>query len=281
MRRGDERNRLSEPGERGELLARRQAEAQDRVGRLRGGVEWPAFPHEGVLGIEGVERVAQRGRTAGGRDDGVPRGRDGRERPAGDVNRRSSHDQRPSCVALEEVTKRGGVPAQHDAVRLARFAEQGVECGLVLARRELLRPREDDRGNGAEFQRRACDERGEVFHRAGEERDGAGFEEPGRAGEPRDGVDPNGIRCRGHPLCGGHVIRTDDKGGRGGTGGRGGSAGLRIGGWRREKLPELARLLGRGRRHQYHVPAARERSLHLVQRHTVLDYQGAGVRKGC
>src|SRR5437870_13570907 len=66
LRRGDERNRLSEPGERGELLARRQAEAQDRVGRLRGGVEWPAFPHEGVLGIEGVERVAQRGRSAGG-----------------------------------------------------------------------------------------------------------------------------------------------------------------------------------------------------------------------
>src|SRR5206468_7436677 len=60
LRRGDERNRLSEPGERGELLARRQAEAQDRVGRLRGRVEWPAIPHEGALGIEDVERSEER-----------------------------------------------------------------------------------------------------------------------------------------------------------------------------------------------------------------------------
>src|SRR5207245_1003960 len=80
-------------------------------------------------------------------------------------------------VPLQEVGQHGGVPAQHDAVRSARVAQQAVERGRLLARGEQLGPRDDDGGDGVQLDGGARDQRGNVFHRAGENGDAALLED--------------------------------------------------------------------------------------------------------
>ena len=91
-------------------------------------------------------------------------------------------------------------------MRSARVAQQAVERGRLLARGEQLGPRDDDGGDGVQLDGGARDQRGNVFHRAGENGDAALLEDAGGAGESGDGVNTKLRRSGGGPLRGGHVI---------------------------------------------------------------------------
>src|SRR6058998_3732941 len=46
-------------------------------------------------------------------------------------------------VSLEKVAEQGGIPAQHDAVSVAGFAEDGVERGGAVTLHQGFGPRND------------------------------------------------------------------------------------------------------------------------------------------
>jgi len=166
------------------------------------------------------------------------------------------------------MSQHRGVPAQHDAVRIARIAQQPVERGRLLARGEQFGPRDDDGGDGVQLDRGARDQRGNVFHRAGQNRYAALLEDAGGAGESGDGVNTNPRRSGGGPLRGGHIIGAQNQYGYPDPGAMPRDR-------RFHELPHDPRMLHGRRCHQYDMPPPLQGRLCFVQRHTILGCQRA------
>src|SRR5256885_7345550 len=215
MARGIEDNWLDSPptdsGELCELLPDRERGAEHGIRGRLGGYDRAAAPNERRRRAQRVEGVPHGDGTTERRDDGEASAANRRERTTGLVHRRPPEHQCAPGVSLEKVAEQGGVPAQHDAVSVAGFAEDGVERGGAVAVHQGFGPREDDVCDGRKLERGALQQRGQVLGRPGENVDGALLEDAPRAGEAGDGVDAAVAPRRGPPLCPAPVVGADDE----------------------------------------------------------------------
>ncbi len=176
-------------------------------------------------------------------------------------------------MSLEKVAERAGIPAQDDAPRVARFAEQGIERGGAVARDQRFGPREDNVRDGVELEGGALQQGGQVLGCPREDVYGPFLEDSAGAGEAGDGMDAGVRGCGGDPLCRAGVVRTQHE--HAGT-----HAGATYRRWRAQQIPHVSCLLHRRGPHQHHRPAALQRGLRVCFRHTVLDCQRAIRREG-
>src|SRR5256886_10227118 len=201
----------SDSGELCELLPARERGAEHGIRGRLGGYDRAAAPNERRRRAQRVERVPHGEGTTERRDDGEASAANRRERTTGLVHGRRPEHQCAPGVSLEKVAEQGGVPAQHDAVSVAGFAEGGVERGGAVAIYQGFGPREDDVCDGRKLECGALQQRGQVLGRPGENVDGALLEDALRAGEAGDGVDAAVARRGGRPFCPAPVVGADDE----------------------------------------------------------------------
>ena len=183
MVRGDEDDRLAAPpshsGERCYLVTGRERRAEHGIGRRLGWCNGTAAPDEWRRRAQRVEGVPHGDGTTKRRHDGEAGAADGWERTTALVHRQRPDDQGAPGVSLEEVAEQGGIPAQHDALSLAGFAEQRVERRGAVAIHQGFGPREHDVCDGRELEGSALQQRRQVLHRPGEDIHGAFLEDAG------------------------------------------------------------------------------------------------------
>ena len=110
-------------------------------------------------------------------------------------------------MSLEKVAEQGGIPAQHDAVSVAGFAEDCVERRGAVTLHQDFGPRNDNARDSVELEHGALQQGGQVLDRPGEDVDGTFLEDPAGAGEAGDGMDGALARCRGDPVHRACVVR--------------------------------------------------------------------------